>query len=209
MLKGARGRWIAGIGLAAIVAVLLVAVYAFNGRERSGGPLNVDVRDSVGAPAKPGRAGVSGWSVVFNKGSEPAVVTSIKPLLVTKGLVIEDVSAQLKERVNDSFCCQIRWPVNAAARKEWVDPANLRSLPVAMPPDPDLSVVNSGMNLVWRLRADQPGRYGFRAVELRYRVGGKDYRRVLGAAFTLCISPDGKKRCALLKIPDEDDLKKL
>jgi hypothetical protein len=55
-----------------------------------------------------------------------------------------------------------------------------------------------GAELIFALRADEPGRYEFKAVAVDYRVGGNEHRAVLDIGLGVCVTkgrrmPD--KRC--------------
>ncbi len=187
------------VGGGVALLVLVVAVVAFvswQRRERVGGPVDVVAQDRVSSRFRPGQAGSIGWITLLNAGKEPAQLESVRPVGVDPGLVIERVYVAGQDRRPPGYSSTEAWPVPPGSdlglqAGRLLDPSRATIVPDAQVPDGQ----PVGVTLVIVLRADQPGDYAFRGVAVRYRVGGRRYRRVVTNAFTMCVSERATRSC--------------
>lgn len=183
-------------GVLAVVAALIAGVVWQVTRPLPQGPLDVEATDRVSSPFTTGKAGSVATIVIQNEGDEVATLDSATPVGVDPGLVVEHVYVADGRRTTGPYCCSNRWPPSRKlqpgvgfARSELRDPAGTR-VPPFSPEDRAPGVV-----LVVVVRADRPGAYAFRGVEITYRIDGKRYRRVLTNSFTACVTDAGNKGC--------------
>jgi hypothetical protein len=148
------------------------------------------VAESLGIQRRVGEIFTYGMPVVINSDDEPAVLERIEPVDPTPGLKLVDTRISGSNRKYRSFSSG-RWP----------DPSRFTDLhPVSgfiVHPE-DAPGWERGAELIFALRADEPGRYMFRAVAVEYRVGANEHRAVLDIGLGVCVTkgrtlPD--KRC--------------
>jgi hypothetical protein len=172
------------------LAVVVVALLAWLGYRSFGpptpGPLARDVGESLGIKRRIGETFTYGLPVVINSGDEPAVIERIEPVDPTPGLQL------LHTRIAGSkrkyfFFASGRWP----------DPSRFTDLhPVSgfvVHPD-TVKGWERGAELIFVMRADEPGRYVFKAVAVEYRVGGREHRAVLDIGLGVCVRKQRKPR---------------
>lgn len=174
----------------AVVALLAWLGYRSFGPPTPGPLANDDVAESLGIQRRVGETFTYGLPVVINAGDEPAVIARIEPVDPTPGLQLVHTRMSGSKRKYFAF-----------ASGRWPDPTRFSDLhPVpgfVVPPD---TVVGweRGAELIFVMRADEPGRYVFKAVAIEYRVGGRDHRAVLDIGLGVCVTKGRKmpsERC--------------
>lgn len=171
---------IAGIGLVAWRAT----------RPLPAGPVDVGAEDRVSFPFAPGETGSAAWIAIFNNGTKPAVVDAMRPIGVDPGMRIVAAYLVGKGRPSYGYCCSRRWPVTPK-QYDGAYPTSMLHPPRGVEILPNRAFKKGeimGATAVFAVRADRPGRYAFRGIELKYHIGSKHYRRVLTNAFTMCVS---------------------
>jgi hypothetical protein len=180
--------------IAVVLALTVVALLVWLGYRSVGpltpGPLDNDVAESLGIQRRVGETFTYGMPVVINKGDEPAVLERIEPVDPTPGLRVVATRMNGSERKYFYF-----------ASGRWPDPARYTDLhPVrgfVVHPE-SVEGWERGAELIFALRADEPGRYVFKAVAVEYRVGSREHRAVLDIGLGVCVTKGRKlpdKRC--------------
>lgn len=164
-----------------VVALALVASLGFlSVRPPTPGPLDNDVAESLGLQRRIGQTFTYGLPVVINTGDEPAVIDRIEPVDPTPGLRVVDTRMNGSDRKYFYF-----------ASGSWPDPTRYTDLhPVSgfvVHPE-TVKGWERGAELIFALRADDPGRYVFKAVAVEYRVGGNEHRAVLDIGLGVCVT---------------------
>jgi hypothetical protein len=154
------------------------------------GPLASDVAESLGLRRQIGETFIYGLPVVINDGDEPAVLERIEPVDPTPGLRLIHTRISGSNRKHFAF-----------ASGRWPDPSRFTDLhPVrgfVVHPD-DVTGWERGAELIFVMRADNPGRYKFKAVAVDYRVGSREHRAVLDIGLGVCVMKGRRmpsKRC--------------
>jgi hypothetical protein len=179
---------------AVVLAAIAVALFVWLGyrsvRPPTPGPLSNDVAESLGIQRRVGETFTYGLPVVINTGDEPAILARIAPVDPTPGLRV------VRTRVGGS-----QRKFFAFTSGKWPDPELFTDLhPVAgfvVHPE-NVRGWKRGVQLIFVLRADEPGRYVFKAVAVDYRVGGNEHRAVLDIGLGVCVTKGRKmpdKRC--------------
>lgn len=192
-----RRRW-------ALVAVVVLAAAAVGGlfawrvaQPLPKGPVDVEATDRVSFPFKAGVAGSLGFITLLNPGDQTAVLESVRPVGVDRGLIVERIFAAGDTRSMGGYCCTAMWPPSKEVAKVAFPMSDLRPVRGTLV-RPDRSTPSNrayGAAIVLIVRADRPGDFAFRGLEVTYRIGDREYRRVVTNAFTMCVSPDGRRRC--------------
>jgi hypothetical protein len=174
------------------VAVAAVALAAWLGYRAlanpTPGPLASDVAESLGIQRRVGETFTYGMPVVINSGDESAVLSRIEPVDPTPGLRLVDTRIAGSERRFFYF-----------ASGSWPDPSrftDLHPVPGFVVPPANVAGWERGAELIFVLRADEPGRYAFDAVAVEYRVGGREHRAVLDIGLGVCVTNERR-------LPDE------
>lgn len=188
-----------------MIALVVLAAVAFAGfvasrisRPLPQGSVDVAAQDRASSPFKVRQAGSAAWIALYNRGEQPARIESIRPVGVDRGLVVEHVYVVGHARPRMGYCCSRRWPVDPASYSLAFPTALLKPAKGAVVL-PDRRVPRdqlAGVTVVLVLRADTPGDYAFRGLEVRYSIDGRDYRRVVTNAFTMCVSKTGQRTCS-------------
>lgn len=174
---------------AAVVALLSWAGYR-SVRAPTPGPLARDVAESLGIQRRVGETFTYGLPVVFNSGDDPAVLSRIEPVDPTPGLHVVRTRIGGSERNFFAFSSG-RWP----DRELFTDLHPVDGFVVHPESVPGWE---RGIQLIFVLRADEPGRYAFNSVAVEYRVGGSEHRAVLEIGLGVCVTKGRKmpdKRC--------------
>jgi hypothetical protein len=169
-----------------VVVGLLAWLALHELRAPSQGPLGTPVAESLGIQRRVGETFAYGLPVVFNSGDEPAVLARIDLVDATPGLQVVATRMSGSERKFYSF-----------ASGRWLDRELFTDLhPVSGFVVHPTSVKGweRGAELIFALRADDPGRYVFKAVAIDYRVGGSEHRAVLDAGLGLCVTRKAHER---------------
>lgn len=174
-----------------VVVVALLAWLAYRSvRPPTPGPLASDVAESLGIQRRVGETFTYGLPVVFNSGNEPAVLARIEPVDPTPGLRVVETRIGGSEREFFAFASG-RWPDAELF-------TDLHSVPGFVVHPENVEGWERGVQLIFVLRADSPGRYKFKAVAVEYRVGGNEHRAVLDVGLGVCVTKGRKllyKRC--------------
>jgi hypothetical protein len=177
---------------AVALGVAGVAVLAWLGHRSLGpptpGPLARDVGESLGIQRRIGETFTYGLPVVINSGDEPAVIERIEPVDPTPGLRVVQTRIAGAKRKYFLF-----------ASGSWPDPSrftDLHPVPGFVVHPEYVAGWERGAELIFVMRADEPGRYVFKAVAVEYRVGGREHRAVLDVGLGVCVrtqrKPHGK-----------------
>jgi hypothetical protein len=174
-----------------LVAVALLAWLGYRAlRPPTPGPLASDVAESLGIQRRTGETFTYGLPVVINSGDEPAVLSRIEPVDPTPGLRLLHTRIGGSERKFFYF-----------ASGKWPDPSRFTDLhPVSgfVVHPKNVKGWERGAELIFVMRADDPGRYEFDAVAVEYRVGGNEHRAVLEIGLGVCVTKGRRmpnKRC--------------
>jgi hypothetical protein len=154
----------------AVVAVAAAGWLVARGDEPGPGPLVNVTDDSYAFPVPAGRPITWGVPVLFNEGDEPAVLLDVRPARSTPGLRVLHVLAAGEDRGNYFIAGTRRYPLKRADEIRGLRPAN--GFVVA---PLDTPAGNQGVELVFVLQMDQPGRYEIDGIRARYRVGDTEH----------------------------------
>jgi hypothetical protein len=170
--------------LGAIVAAVLGWVAYLSLRPPTPGPLASDVAESLGIQRRVGETFTYGLPVVINAGDEPAVLSRIEPVDPTPGLRLLHTRIAGSKRTYFFF-----------ASGRWPDPSRFTDLhPVSgfVVHPKHVKGWERGAELIFVMRADDPGRYEFDAVAVDYRVGDNEHRAVLEIGLGVCVTKGRK-----------------
>jgi hypothetical protein len=127
---------------------------------------------------------------VINSGDEPAIIERIEPVDPTPGLRVVQTRMNGSERKFFYFASG-RWP----DPELYTDLHPVRGFVVH---PKHVKGWERGAELIFALRADDPGRYVFTAVAVEYRVGDNEHRAVLDIGLAVCVTNGRRmpyKRC--------------
>lgn len=176
------GRAAVALGVASVVLLAWLGYRAFG--PPTPGPLARDVGESLGIQRRIGETFAYGLPVVINSGDEPAVIESIEPVDPTPGLRVVQTRISGSKRKHYFF-----------ASGRWLDRSLFTDLhPVSgfvVHPE-NVTGWERGAELIFALRADEPGRYVFKAVAIDYHVGGREHRAVLDIGLGVCVTKGRK-----------------
>lgn len=168
------------IGVVVAAALLWLAVRSLG--EPSPGPLGSADASSLGIGRLAGVDFAYGLPVVINSGDEPAVLERIELVDPTPGLrVVETLIAGPGRRVFGTASTH-NWPDD---RNRITDLHEVRGFEVQ---PQHVARWDRGAELVFVLRADEPGRYLFNAVAVNYRVGDDEHRTVVENGLGVCVT---------------------
>lgn len=181
-----------------VAVVLLIGALAagllLEQRRVTPGPLETMGIDGTGFGMEVGRTGSWGATVIYNTGDTEAVLERIRPIDVPAGLEIPEILiAGPKRRVLYVGSTRV-WPTDRLTDLQPVDGSVVP--PVAKKEG------NRGVEIVVVVRGRKPGRYVISRLEVTYRVGGRQHRRVVRGVLALCASErlkDGIGSCSLPK----------
>ena len=163
-------------GAAAVAAVVLLG-----GDDEPGpGPLETYAPDSLTFPVYAGRTFTYAQTVVMNGGSKPATLIAATPYQLSDGLAVEKTLVAGSHRLRMGMAGDRVFPPTFDRLTD-VRPLHGYRLEPASTPDG-----RRGVELVFALRAAEPGRYEFRGTQLDYEIDGKRYREVLPNALAAC-----------------------
>lgn len=170
------------LGLAAAAAVLLITRPA---GEPSPGPLESPEGSSLGIKRPIGRTFGYGLPIVVNTGDEPAVLDRVAPVGAPPGLELVDTRMAGAERELLRLSASLRWP-----SEEFTDIHPTSGFRVE--PE-DTPAGRRGAEIILVLRATEPGRLVFKAVQVDYRVGDTAHRVILDSGLAVCAHPRGRR----------------
>jgi hypothetical protein len=175
-----RGRRLLAALLAAGAAVVAAVVLLGGDDEPGPGPLETYASDSLTLPVYAGRTFTYAQTVVMNRGSRPATLTAATPVRASAGLAVERTLVAGSRRLRMGIAGDRVFPPTFDRLTDLRALAGYRLAPAASPDG------RRGVELVFALRAAQPGRYEFRGIRLDYEIDGKRYREVLPNALAAC-----------------------
>jgi hypothetical protein len=183
---------LAALGLASIAAAVL-AYFLLRDGEPSPGPLRAEENSQLSGWARPNRNFMFGVPVVRNHGDAPAVLERATFIQPTAGLrIVRTLVAGPRREANYIASSGVFPPTFSPLR----DVHPLRGYRVQ--PRSERSG-ERGVELVFVLRVERPGRYEMSGVRLDYSVDGTDHRRTLPNSYAACAVPRGeplpRRRC--------------
>jgi hypothetical protein len=196
--RGAVLRWI-GVGLPLLLLLNVAGVARY-----PGGPLRDPSDDGLFAldirPADQGYNEISNDPVDWAATGEPlyfgavylenpwpvgAAIEGVRPLELTPGLTLDRALVGIPPDGTSSMGWGDRQLLTEAALDETFGGA-LSPLPVTVPA---ATAADRATNVLLVLSAATPGRYGFRGVEIDYRVGPFTFHATQHIALDACIGP--------------------
>jgi hypothetical protein len=161
-----RRRWwlLAGVVAAAVLWPVL------RDDDPGPGPLANRHNDVYSFPVPVERPITWGVPVLYNEGEEPAVLLDVRPARSTPGLRVLKVLAAGENRGNYFIAGTREYPMRAADRIRHLRAAQGFSVPPQTTP-----AGKYGVELVFVLQMDRPGRYEIDGIRARYRVGDTEH----------------------------------
>ena len=170
---------------ALLVAILVVAgVWWVGIRDPTPGPLANDVSESIGIGRHPGEVWTYGNPTAYNTGHKPLVITRIWLVNPTPGLKVLATRVAGPKRKFLALASDPRWPA-----ADLTDLHPVAGFQVAPSNEPD---GDRGVELVFSLRVDEPGRFTARAVGIDYTVNGDKHRTYLSYGLGVCVTAPSK-----------------
>jgi hypothetical protein len=192
-LRARPAAWaVALIGVAIVAVAVWLLVFGGPGG-RSQGPLESYDVSSIGIGRHAGETFGYGLAVAFNRGDEVAVLDRIEIVDRPPGLRVLETQVAGRGREN-GFLASTIGPPERQIRD--LHPVRGFRVPPDSTPDGEW-----GAELVFTLRADDPGRYAFTRVAVDYRVGDTEHRAVLRNGLAVCVTPRGEPRPRNCKAP--------
>jgi hypothetical protein len=170
-------------GSGALLAVLAIAVglWWIAIRDAPPGPLANDISESIGIKRQPDEVWTYGLPLAYNTGEKPAVLTRIWLVDPTPGLRVLTTRVAGPDRKRLYVASDPKWPSDGITDLRPVD-----GFQVAPRSTPD---GDRGVELVFAVRADKPGRFVARAVGVDYTVDGDQHRLYLSYGLGVCVTP--------------------
>ncbi len=176
----------------AVLAAVAVWFFAIRDSELTPGPLGSEDVSSVGVPQRVGQPVAFGLPQVFNRGDKDAILESISIVGLPAGLELIDARINGPERkINSAY--DFRWP-----SPDYTDLRPVKGHRVAPLDSP---TGERGAELVFAFRADEPGRYTFKAVQVDYRVGDTRHRVRIRNGLSACFTAPGSGRAPRCPAP--------
>lgn len=152
--------------------------------ERSPGPLMSPEATSGGFGRTAGKPFGFGLAVAWNTGKRPAVLERIDPVDPTPGLRVLETWVAGADRESLAVAATREWPSS-----DFTDLRPVRGFEVAPRTDP---AGERGVELVFALQADRPGRYVIRGVAVEYTVDGERHRAIIRNGIGVCVTAPGE-----------------
>lgn len=173
------------LGLLAVGVAGTTAWYARYQYDPTAGPIDSSENGlSYAQPIDVGRSISIGITTLYNDGKKPIVVEKVRLLGVTGPLDLVGVATRHLQKEEATFAADFEFPPERYASKPLTEQ---NVLPVAKVFNETSGNPLDGLQLAIGVRATQPGIAAYRAVEVRYRVGRRQYREVFEAnAVHLC-----------------------
>jgi len=164
----------------ALVAAAVALVSTSGGDEQPTkllprGPLGTDNVTAMGVPQQAGRPFSIGLPVVYNRGTRPATIERISLVEKSPGLQLLETHVAGIRRKTLLTAFTYRWP-ERGAYSDLHSPNGY-----VVPPE-----TRRGVELVFVLRADQPGAHQFTGAQVDYRIGARHYRTTLWEGARIC-----------------------
>ena len=182
-VKGSGARLL-GIAVVMLLGIAAVAgsFSALRADEPGPGPLGSEEGSVVSLPQETGRPAVFSLAVASNSGDEDAVIDDAQLVGLPAGIKVVETKVSGNDR-ESNFAAEYDWP--SKRYSDLHDPKGF-----AVPPEASEAGRN-GVQLIFVLRSETPGRYAFRGVDLDYRVGDRKYRNRLDYGFVACYRKAG------------------
>jgi hypothetical protein len=188
--RAGAGRWVAAVSVLALVAGTVGAWLAADrpspttvAQHVGDGPLYTPAGDELALSVTTGRPLAWGNAVYFNGDTRALRLRSARPIQLTPGLRVARVvvaGARRPSTVGD----ERRWPP-AGFTDSVLEPIDGFEVPPESRP-----TGRAGVEVLFELVADRPGRYALRGVELTYQgADGRRYRDVMPDAIGVCALP--------------------
>ena len=166
-------------GAVLLIAVTVAAVWLVLPEVRTTpGPVDTRGVQGSGFAIKVGERGSWGKTVIYNDSDAEVVLDAIRPLDVPAGLDVQEVLIAGPDRKLLYLSGSREWPV--ADLTDLGPVAGARIAPSSTPRG------DRGAEIVLVLRARAPGRYVLSKLEVSYRQGRKQHRRVVSGILALC-----------------------
>jgi hypothetical protein len=176
----APGRRLLALLVAAAV-VLGAALWLIQRDTEPGpGPLYNRADDDFSFPVPTGRPIMYGVPVLHNAGEDPVTLVSATPAKTSPGLRVIDVLAAGAGRGNEFFAGDRRFPPRPNEIK------GLRPVPGTVVPPDRTPAGREGVELVFGLQMDRPGRYVIDGIRVRYEVAGDVHEEVFVFRLAAC-----------------------
>jgi hypothetical protein len=156
--------------LTAVVAAAAALWLMLRDDEPGPGPLVNLTDDTYAFPAPARRPITWGVPVLYNEGDEPVVLLDVRPVKSTPGLRVLKVLAAGENRGNDFIAGTRRYPLEPADLIRGLRPATGFVIAPL-----DTRAGEQGVELVFVLQMDRPGRYEIDGIRARYRVGDTEH----------------------------------
>jgi len=173
-------RWLLAALVAAAAAAVAAALLLGGDGEPGPGPLETYASDSLTFPVYAGRTFTYAQTVVINGGSNPATLIAATPLRPSDGLAVEKTLVAGSRRLRMGMAGDRVFPPTFDRLTDLRPLHGYRLTPASTADG------RRGVELVFALRAAEPGRYEFRGIQLDYEIDGKRYREVLPNALAAC-----------------------
>jgi hypothetical protein len=176
-----RARRIAGITGALLIALAIVAGIWWTGiRDPPPGPLTNDISESIGIKRHPETVWTYGNPIAWNTGDEPVVLTRVWLVDPTPGLRVLETRVAGPGRKALSIASDPKWPAD-----DLTDLHPVKGFQVAPQGQPD---GDRGVEFVFALSAERPGRFTAPAVGVDYTVDGDEHRLYLSYGLGVCVT---------------------
>lgn len=142
------------------------------------GPVDTRGIQGSGFAIKVGALGSWGKTVIYNDSDADVVLDAVRPLDVPAGLDVQEVLIAGPDRKLLYLSGSREWPADDLTDLGPV--AGARIAPASTPRG------DRGAEIVLVLRARAPGRYVLSKLEVSYRQGRKQHRRVVSGILALC-----------------------
>jgi hypothetical protein len=186
------------VGLVVAVIVAAGALWLTRGGSEPGpGPLYNANNDDYAFPVPAGRPVMYGVPVVRNKGKVPATLVAAEPARATPGLRVIDVLAAGAGRGGEFFAGDRRFPPRPGELR------GLRPLAGAVVPPDSTRAGSEGVELVFGLQMDDPGRYVIDGIRVRYRVGDEQHEEVFAFRLAACAGTGADATEGDCALPDD------
>lgn len=197
-------RWYQFRRKVAVVAVAIVIVgaavvgylraYARLVHDFDSGPITGGSSTKTAFPVEIGSPFTYGVIVVSNQSSRTAVLTDlrVKPPL-PPGMEIVELKVVGPNRTTIGIGTDDRYPPPELV-------GHLRPLKGTRVPPEDTPAGKGGVEIIFGLKINRPGMFGFKKVEIDYKIGSKPYTVVLEDGFVGCAPyADYQDRCSIEK----------
>jgi hypothetical protein len=181
---GRRLIVLAGLAGAALAALIAAVVWRTVIQDRSPGPLVNDTSESIGIGRHPREVWTHGNAIAWNTGEKPVVLTRIWLVNPTPGLRVLATRVAGPNRKLLFVASDPKWPADDLTDLHPV--AGFQVAPRSQPAG------DRGVEFVFSLRSDKPGRYVSRAIGVDYTVDDDKHRLYLSYGLGVCVTAASK-----------------